>query len=91
MASATPSEVVDPPPDVPANLNATDGSYADKVVVTWDDVTGEDYFELYRCATTSTGTCSKIANPVSNTTKYDDTDAAADGTVQYYQIGRAHV
>jgi hypothetical protein len=74
------------PPGTPTNVSATDGTYTDKVRITWDDVTGEDSYDLYRCLTTSTDSCSLINSPMTNSTSYDDNGASADGTVYYYRI-----
>ena len=73
-----------PPPAVPDNVSATDASFTDKVVVTWDDVTGEDFFEVYRCSTTNTNSCgAAIASPSADVLSYDDIGANPDGTVHY--------
>ena len=74
-----------PPP--PANVAASDGTFTDKVRVTWDNVTGEDFFEVYRCSTTNTNSCgAAIASPAANASSFDDTGADADGTVHYYRL-----
>ena len=74
-----------PPP--PANVAASDGTFTDKVRVTWDNVTGEDFFEVYRCSTTNTNSCGDaIVSPSADVLSYDDTGASADGTVHYYRL-----
>ena len=47
--------VIDPIPDPPAGVAATDGTYTDKVVVTWNASTGASYYRVYR-STSLTGT-----------------------------------
>jgi hypothetical protein len=52
----------------PKNVNATDGTYSDKLIITWDKVDGATYYELYK-SSSSTGDY-KITNssPLSTTT-----------------------
>ena len=66
----------------PENLNASDGSYIDRVKVTWDGVIGADRFVIYRSASAS-GTFLEIG--ISDTTSYDDFDAIPVGTTYYYK------
>ncbi|MCR4391848.1 MAG: hypothetical protein NUV94_03495 [Candidatus Acetothermia bacterium] len=35
-------------PPAPTNVQASDGTYADRVVVTWDPVPGADYYKVFR-------------------------------------------
>ena len=86
VASATPTDTVIPPPTKPVNVNATDGNYTGMVRLSWDNVTGEDSYDVYRCATISTGSCVLIASPTANTTSFDDTGADAGGTIYYYRV-----
>jgi cysteine-rich repeat protein len=79
-------ETVSPPPATPTGVNASDGTFTDKVVVNWSDVSGEDRFQLFRCTDTATDACSQITEPAANTTSYDDSGALADGTVHYYRL-----
>ena len=60
----------------------------DKVRITWDDVSDETYYEVYRCASTDAGSCGSeaTASPSANMTSYDDTGANPDGTVHYYRL-----
>ena len=70
------------PPPVPTNVQASDGTYTDKVEVTWDSSSGANDYEVYR-ATSATGTKSMLGNPSS--TSFDDTSAAV-GTTYYYWL-----
>jgi hypothetical protein len=72
------------PPPAPLNVAASDGTYIDKVLVTWDDAPSAASYGVYRCATASTGTCSEVASSVASS--YDDTGADAAGTVHYYRV-----
>jgi hypothetical protein len=69
-----------PPPA--ANVQASDGAYSDKVRVTWDGVSGADYYEVYR-ATSADGAWVQLNSPSSS--RYDDTTAVV-GTVYYYSV-----
>jgi hypothetical protein len=70
------------PPPVPANVQASDGDYTDKVRVTWNSSSGASDYEVYR-ATSATGTKSLLSNP--SVTSFDDTSAAV-GTTYYYWV-----
>ena len=59
------------PPPIPQNLQASDGTYADKIRVTWDNVAGEDGYRIYRAAS-SGGSYSQIATTMADDTDYDD-------------------
>ena len=68
----------------PSNLLASDGTYTDKVGITWSASSGATGYEVYR-ATSSGGTKTKIGSP--SGTLFDDTTAAASTT--YYYWGKA--
>jgi hypothetical protein len=70
------------PPPPAANVQASDGAHTDKVQVTWDSVSGADYYEVYQ-ATSADGAWVQLGSPSS--TRYDDT-AAVVGTVYYYSV-----
>jgi outer membrane protein assembly factor BamB len=69
-------------PPAPTNVSATDGTYTDKVRITWNPSSGATSYEVYR-ATSSGGTKSKIGTP--SGTSYDDTSASV-GTTYYYWV-----
>jgi V8-like Glu-specific endopeptidase len=74
-------------PATPQNISASDGAYSFKVQISWTDWLGEDNYELYRCSNTSTASCgAAIVSTGADTSSYDDTGAAADGTVYYYRL-----
>jgi len=60
-------------PSAPTGVNATDGTYGDRVRVTWNAVGGATRYDVYR-ATALCGTYTKIGE--STTTSYDHTGAA---------------
>ena len=66
----------------PAGVTASDGTFADKVQITWNTVTGAEKYYVYR-STTAGGSYSNIGN--TNTTSYDDKSASFSVTY-YYKI-----
>ncbi len=85
MAMAAPTT-----PNAPA---ATDGTYAGAVEVTWPNILGVTTYNLYRCSTTSTLSCSKpiySAKPTCTikgcgSSRYIDSYANA-GLLYYYRL-----
>jgi fibronectin type 3 domain-containing protein len=70
------------PPSPPANVQASDGTYTDKVYITWNSVSGATSYNVYR-ATSSSGTKTKLGSTTS--TSYSDT-SATPGTTYYYWV-----
>ncbi|MDX1413764.1 MAG: trypsin-like serine protease [Candidatus Promineifilaceae bacterium] len=66
----------------PANVQASDGTYPDKVQVSWNAAAGATEYEVYR-ATSSGGV--KTSLGMTNATTLDDTSAAA-GVSYYYSV-----
>jgi len=66
-------------PAIPQNLGASDGTYPDKILVTWDSSAGATYYKLYRAESLG-GDRTLIASPTSNT--YDDEDV--EMLLEYY-------
>ncbi len=66
----------------PTGVAASDGTFPDKVRVTWNASTGAAYYRIER-ATSPTGAKTIIAGPAA--TSYDDTSASV-GTFYYYWI-----
>jgi hypothetical protein len=64
-------------PSYPTNISATDGTYNDKVRITWTAVSGATAYNVYRNGT--------IKQSNVTVTQYDDT-SAVPGTVYYYQV-----
>lgn len=62
--------------------NASDGTYGDKVRVTWTS-TDADYYKLFRCLTASGDDCWQLETPI--TGPYDDF-AAVPGITYWYQL-----
>lgn len=54
----------------PTGVDASDGTYTDKIYITWNSVSGASYYKLYR-ATSSGGTKTAITSWQSSTYYYD--------------------
>ena len=70
-------------PVPPTGVSATDGTYTDRVRVTWSGSSGATAYEVWRHTSNSSGSASKIGDPASS--PYDDTTAVA-GTTYYYWV-----
>jgi len=58
--------------NAPANVDATDGTYMDKTVVTWDAAADADDYSVWR-SDSSGGPYTELASTTSGATYYDDT------------------
>ncbi|HPS57057.1 MAG TPA: hypothetical protein PK514_03035 [Spirochaetota bacterium] len=70
-------------PVVPINVTATDGTYGEKVMVTWTASLNTAYYQVYR-ATIADGTYELIADNVTGT-EYADR-SLVDGSTMYYKV-----
>lgn len=68
----------------PENVTASDGTFTDKVLVSWDTSSGATSYEVWRNTSDSSASASKISSPDPTGTSYDDTSAAADITYYYW-------
>ena len=66
----------------PTNVVASDGTYTDKVVITWTAVAGASYYRVYR-AESATGTKTALGSWISGTT-FNNTSAEAGKTYYYW-------
>jgi len=71
--------------ETPVGVSATDGTYASYVRVTWSEVPGTEYYNVYRTETVD-GVKSLVGS--TSVTGYND-DSAQPGKTYYYYI-RAH-
>ena len=71
------------PPNVPTGVSASDGTYCDRVQVSWNDSSGATSYEIWRYTSNNSGSASKIADDTAS--PYDDTSAAA-GTTYWYWV-----
>ena len=67
----------------PTGVSASDGTYTDKVLVTWDAVYGATSYTVYRRATSPGGTKTTLGSTPS--TEYNDYSASV-GTIYYYWV-----
>ncbi|MCD5408651.1 fibronectin type III domain-containing protein, partial [Candidatus Bipolaricaulota bacterium] len=70
-------------PPTPVNVSASDGTYTDRVRVTWDAAPGADRYEVWR-STSYTGSYTLQTANLTATT-YDDTNVTP-GTTYYYKV-----
>ena len=66
---------------------ASDGTYGDKVVLTWDDVAYETGYGIWRNTVEDTNTMTFLASAAADATSYDDT--TAEPLTNYYYWVRA--
>ena len=71
----------------PSNVSATDGTYTNKIRITWSAVTGASHYLVYRNTTDNPSTASAIGT-WQTTTNYDDDDIV-QGQSYYYWIKAA--
>ena len=69
-------------PFAPTGVSATDGTYCDRVQVSWNSVSGATGYEIWRHTTNNSGSASKIADD--DTSPYDDTSATLNVTYYYW-------
>jgi hypothetical protein len=74
--------VTNPIINPPTGVQASDGTYTDKVRITWNSVAGASYYHVYR-ATSSGGSKTPLGSWQSSTT-YDDTSAIPGQTYYYF-------
>ena len=70
----------------PTGIQASDGTYTDKVRITWNSVSGASYYRVYRA--TSSGGSKTALGSWQSSTLYDDT-SANPGTTYYYFVKAA--
>jgi len=75
--------VAPPAPSAPAGVAASDGTFADRVRVTWGSVPGATGYEVWRHASDDSGPAGLTASVTG--TSWDDTSAAS-GQVYYYWL-----
>jgi hypothetical protein len=70
-------------PSPPTNVSASDGSYTDKVQITWNTVTGASHYQVYR-ALYSSGLGRSAISGWQTGTSYDDTGVTKGDTYYYW-------
>ncbi len=69
--------------DTPQNIQASDGSHKDKVLIAWDVSVGADGYEVYRCSDTSLSSCSYIAKTSDTLYTYEK---VKESRVYYFRV-----
>lgn len=67
----------------PLNVNASDGTYSDRVYVSWSSVTGASYYKVYRNVTNSTSGATALTG-WQMSTFYQDFNALPGSTYYYF-------
>ena len=70
------------PPFTPTGVSATDGTYSDRVRLSWNAATGATYYQVYRNTSNSSTGAALLASPSGS--PYDDTSATAGTTYWYF-------
>lgn len=73
----------------PGGLAASDGTYADKVRLTWNSVSGATSYEVWRGTTTNSGAASLLAETAA--AAYDDTSATPGHSYYYWVKAKGRV
>jgi hypothetical protein len=71
----------------PTQISATDGTYLDRIVISWNSVAGAYYYNLYRATVND----SLVANPIGNwqeSRSYSDSNITP-GDIYYYWVKAA--
>ena len=69
--------------DAPAFVQATKGIYGDRIVITWNKVTGADFYEIYRKEDSTDSEWERLPSNAVDTTSCTDTDVEAGKTYLY--------
>jgi murein DD-endopeptidase MepM/ murein hydrolase activator NlpD len=70
-------------PPAPTDVTASDGTYTDKVFLTWNNVTDADYYEIWRNTTNVNSSAFLIAENVYSNS-YEDTSGSVGETYYYW-------
>lgn len=81
-ATPTPTPTPTAPPAAPASLSASDGTYADRVAVTWTASDGASSYQVWRSTTSSSATASLLGTTAA--TAFADTTATLNATYWYW-------
>jgi len=71
-----------PPPSIPTDVSATDGTFAGMVLVSWSDAGGASSYQVYRNTTNSSSGASLVGSP--SASPFDDTSAVPGSTYWYF-------
>jgi hypothetical protein len=77
-------------PKAPTNVSATDGTYTDRVRVTWAAVSGATSYEVWRSTTNNSSNAVKISTTTLTGTSFDDL-TGTKSRVYYYFVKAVNV
>lgn len=72
------------PPPAPTGVSASDGTFADRVQVSWSASTGATYYQVFRHTSNNSSSATLLSSSFPSS-PYNDTSAVA-GTTYYYWI-----
>ena len=75
--------VVETPPPAPTGIAASDGTYTDKVRITWNAASGATSYDVWRDTNSTTSGATRIASSVTSLS-YNDTSAVPETTYYYW-------
>ena len=73
-----------PPPPPPTGISASDGTFTDRVQVSWSASTGATYYQVFRHTSNNSSSATLLSSSFPSS-PYNDTSAVA-GTTYYYWI-----
>jgi len=75
------------PPSTPANVQASDGTYTDRIRVSWSSASGATSYEVFSAASDAPGEASSLGS--TSATTFDDT-SVAPGTTYWYWVNASN-
>ena len=72
-------------PNPPTGVTASDGTYTDKIHISWNSVSGVSGYDIYRGISNSSSSSSKIASTSNSLLEMDDT-GVSPATTYYYWV-----
>ena len=82
--SVVKANVIITPPSPPTGISASDGTFTDRVQVTWSASTGATYYQVFRHTSNDSASATSLSSSHPSS-PYIDTSAVA-GTIYYYWI-----
>ena len=73
-------------PSTPRNIKASDGTYSDKVKITWDSVSKVQNYKVYRCTSKSSSSCKYISANSSTFYRYFYDKSGTVEKKYYYRV-----
>jgi PKD repeat protein len=81
----TPTPTTATPPPAPTGVSASDGTYSDRILITWNASAGATSYDVYRNTVNNSGTATYLGN-VTTTGAWDSDPSLVPGTPYWYWI-----